>query len=241
MQAPGRSVGCSRYGSIPGNGDGMCGPPLDRISVPRRRRRARYSPAPQYTPRPRAAPGSGCSAPRPRGGGGRARRCRSAGRHALDRPGVGAEVGRARAAGSMPGRFTTTIVASSAIRSGRRQRGGRPGCRRRSGRTGRRRAGRGGRLPASRRCNAGRGRCASTSETSNAGCPAVAIRAISSRSATGVRPARLVRRRARPPRTRPGPAARLAARLGQDQVPQVDRVERPAEQAQAHRGSILGQ
>ena len=40
-----------------------------------------------------------------------------------DRPGVGAEVGRrGRAtAGSMPGRLTTTIVASSAIRVGLRQ------------------------------------------------------------------------------------------------------------------------
>ena len=157
-------------------------------------------------------------------------------RHDLHRAGARPEVGQA---------VRPRVDAGAVGHDDRRQPGdpvglpartaGRPGCRRRSGRRVRRPAARDGPPPASRRCSAGPGRRASSSETSNAGWPATAIRTISSRCASAVRsPGLCGGTPATTNQTRSSPHA-SRHELGQDQVPQVDRVERAAEQPQSHR------
>ena len=77
------------------------------------------------------------------------------------------------------------------------------------------------------------------SEATNAGWPAIAIRTISRRCADRRPAPRLVRRRAGRDQPDPVQAAGLPALLGQDQVPQVDRVECPAVQSQSHLPAAL--
>ena len=138
--------------------------------------------------------------------------------------------GRAGAVGStssMPGRLTTTIVASRRSAPGSRQSG-------RSARLSapiRKKSSSPGPLAAdgrsaSRRCNAARAGWPRYRRPRTPG----ARRSRSGPSPGGAtrRPiARLVRRLARHHEPDPVEPARLAALLGQDQVPQVDRVERP--------------
>ena len=126
----------------------------------------------------------------------------------------------------MPGRLTTTIVASRAIAAGlapRRQLDhavgpdqeeevvARPFLPHRP--------------PVYRRYNEALAACASISDASNAECPAMAIRTISSRWASRRPIPSLVRRFPRDHEPDPIQPARLAALLGQDQVPEMDRVK----------------
>ena len=202
----------------------------------------RYSPwASMYASTPRG-PGSGCSGPR------RARRrrsCEAIPIGGMDTVGSAGPRGRGRASAparpaSIPGRLTTTSVASSGDPLGLppvREVGQAVGADEEEqvvlGPLG------GGPPPASRRCSAARAAGSRSRRPRRPGAP---------RWRSGPSPG------GRPPAVRsPGlcggaPATtnqtrsspqRLAARLGQDQVPQVDRVERPAEQAQSHRSGVL--